>query len=604
MVRKSCKEHKIRYCKCNKCLQCEDCTCEVPVIRRPRGRPKIEPKETVIRKKRGPSTTKRVTPVPSQVPSRRSKRTRLQKSVSYSDALKDSELDSPNDSTSSDCNPVNETLSDLGFSEEYATRMKKQIGSAESRATDTNLPSTNHDVYNALTKALVDCTSKVAKVFFPANPEQLQKTAAEATLSNLEKSKKKEAKLPIATRKRHFDETRNKISGFISNLTNGSIAKRTANALIQACLPDEGIICESRARKKAKEDIKILEKSGSLEQTHHSRKKVSDEVVEFAVSFILSDYVQRLSWDTKKIRLCSNETIELPKIIRCIGLEDLYVVYKSTCEEQHKTPLGKTKFRELAGKITSGGQTKAISCVNYVDGNLVNDNCERLQMIVDAIFEKSSAKHKFYTEHISHMKNFLKTQFDSHLHHNDGDAFHSLTHALCKPCRHDTTKCDHGEHSCSICIHPENKFECNGCKFPYWLLAQLYDEVNKVSLRNDSSERGNLASQNQQESILVEDVTEEDEEDESSNDSSSSSSSPLLHTDENDSVPKSDSSERGNLERPNRQESILVEEVMEEDEEDESSNDSSRILGDADENDSVPDLPHLRLDDEDERNEI
>ena len=387
-------------------------------------------------------------------------------------------------------------------------------------------------------------------------------------------------------------------------MTNGSIAKRTANALIQACLPDEGIICESRARKKAKEDIETLAKTGSLEQTHHSRKKVSDEVVEFAVSFILSDYVQRLSWDTKKIRLCSNETIELPKIIRCIGLEDLYVVYKSTCEEQHKTPLGKTKFRELAGKITSGGQTKAISCVNYVDGNLVNDNCERLQMIVDAIFEKSSAKHKFYTEHISHMKNFLKTQFDSHLHHNDGDAFHSLTHALCKPCRHDTTKCDHGEHSCSICIHPENKFECNGCKFPYWLLAQLYDEVNKVSLRNDSSERGNLASQNQQESILVEDVTEEDEEDESSNDSSSSSSSPLLHTDENDSVPKSDSSERGNLERPNRQESILVEEVMEEDEEDESSNDSSRILGDADENDSVPDLPHLRLDDEDERNEI
>ena len=156
------------------------------------------------------------------------------------------------------------------------------------------------------------------------------------------------------------------------------------------------------------------------------------------------------------------------------------------------------------------------------------------------------------------MKNFLKTQFDSHLHHNDGDAFHSLTHALCKPCRHDTTKCDHGEHSCSICIHPENKFECNGCKFPYWLLAQLYDEVNKVPLSqeennwNDSSERGNLERQNQQESILVEDVTEEDEEDKSSS-STSSSSSPLV---------------------------------------------------DANENDSVPDLPHLRLDDEDERNEI
>lgn len=187
----------------------------------------------------------------------------------YSDTLNDSELDSPNDSTSSDCNPVNEILSDLGFNEEYATRMKKQIGSAESRATDTNLPSTNCDVYNALTKALVDCTSKVAKVFFPANPEQLQKTAAEATLSNLEKSKKKEAKLPIATRKRLFDETRNKISGFVSNLTNCSISKRTANALIQA-LPDEGIIREYQARMKVKEDIKTLVKTGSLEQTHHS----------------------------------------------------------------------------------------------------------------------------------------------------------------------------------------------------------------------------------------------------------------------------------------------------------------------------------------------
>lgn len=80
--------------------------------------------------------------------------------------------------------------------------------------------------------------------------------------------------------------------------------------------------------------------------------------------FILSDYVQCLSWGTKKIRICSNETIELPKIIRCIGLEDLYVKYKAACEEKNKTPLCKTRFRELAGKITSGGQTKAISCIN------------------------------------------------------------------------------------------------------------------------------------------------------------------------------------------------------------------------------------------------
>ncbi|GFH48990.1 hypothetical protein CTEN210_05466 [Chaetoceros tenuissimus] len=368
-------------------------------------------KQTATGKKRGSYAPKETNPVSSG----RSKRTRSQNvstlSSSYGDDesishANDSELDSPNDSTPS----VNEILSDLGFSEEYITKTKKQIGSAENRATDTNLPSTNpNNVYNALKTTLVDCTAVVANVLFPADPEQLQKTAAEATLSNLEKSKKKEAKPPRATRKRLFDETRNKFTDFISNLTNSSIAKRAANALIQACLPDE-------------------------------------------------------------------------------GLEDLFVLYKAACEDQNKTPLGKTTFRELAGKITSGGQTKAISCVNYIDGNLVNDNCERLQMIVDTIFEKSSEKHKFYTEHISHMKNFLKTQFDSHLQKNDGDAFHSLTLALCKPCRHDTTKCDHRAHLCSVCINPEKKFECTGCNFSFLLLAELHDEVKRAPLQSSSSQ--------------------------------------------------------------------------------------------------------------------
>ena len=270
----------------------------------------------------------------------------------------------------------------------------------------------------------------------------------------------------------------------------------------------------------------------------------------------------------KKIRRCSNETIELPKFIRRIGLEDLYVKYKVKCEEQNKVALCRTQFKELAGKMTSGGQTTAISCVNYVDGNLVNDNCERLQKIVDAVFAKSSGEYKIFTENISHMKNFLKTQFDSHLQKNDGDAFHSLTHALCKPCRHDTTKCDHGAHSCSVCINSEEKFECSGCKFSFWLLAKLHDEVKNVPLRsspsqvendrNDSSEiSDNLESQPRRESILVEDVTEEDEEDEEDESSNDSSTTP-----------------------------------------------SSSPLVDADENDSVPDLPHLRLDDEDMRNEI
>ncbi|GFH48963.1 predicted protein [Chaetoceros tenuissimus] len=150
-------------------------------------------------------------------------------------------------------------------------KRKKKIGSAENRATDTNLPSTNrNNVYNALKTTLVDCTAVVANVLFPADPEQLQKTAAEATLSNLEKSKKKEAKPPRATRKKPFDETRNKFTDFISNLTNSSIAKRAANALIQACLPDEGIITQTRTRKKAKQDIETLKKFGTLEQTHHS----------------------------------------------------------------------------------------------------------------------------------------------------------------------------------------------------------------------------------------------------------------------------------------------------------------------------------------------
>ena len=91
-----------------------------------------------------------------------------------------------------------------------------------------------------MTEVVVECTSKIVKVIYPANSKKLQKAAATKSLSGVEKPEKKKA-----TRKRLFDETRTSISDFISNLTNGSIAKRVANALIQACLPDEGIITQN-----------------------------------------------------------------------------------------------------------------------------------------------------------------------------------------------------------------------------------------------------------------------------------------------------------------------------------------------------------------------
>lgn len=175
--------------------------------------------------------------------------------------------------------------------------------------------STNKKVFKAITGVVVDCASRFADVIYPANPKELQKAAAEESLSRIENESEKKR-----TTKRSFGsitltQVKESACGFISHLKNGSVAKRAVNAFVESVLPHVGIITESGARKKARTDIEILENTGFLEKTQHSRKKVPDEVIEFAVSFILSNYVQRLSWGTKKIRICSNETIELPKII-------------------------------------------------------------------------------------------------------------------------------------------------------------------------------------------------------------------------------------------------------------------------------------------------
>ena len=69
-----------------------------------------------------------------------------------------------------------------------------------------------------------------------------------------------------------------------------------------------------------------------------------------------------------------NTIVVLPNLLRCQSREHLWNDYsKTTKDNDKKDRLGWSSFIEIASNIT-----RAVSCVDYVLGNLVNDPVERL----------------------------------------------------------------------------------------------------------------------------------------------------------------------------------------------------------------------------------
>ena len=142
-----------------------------------------------------------------------------------------------------------------------------------------------------------------------------------------------------------------------------------------------------------------------------------------------------------------------------------------------------TLFFTITKSLTQS-DTKIISCVDYVLGNLVNDSVERLQSIIDWMFAPESKQKDETSILLFYVRHFLKVEYDKHIKTEDGDGFHSLSHSLSKKDPKDNSKCR--DSTCQVCKHGTTQVQCNGCLFPFWFCNHLYSHLAKVQDLNSS----------------------------------------------------------------------------------------------------------------------
>ena len=108
----------------------------------------------------------------------------------------------------------------------------------------------------------------------------------------------------------------------------------------------------------------VVASNSMPDKQKESRMKVSDEIVEVAVQFILSpDRINLLSWGVEQIKDTEKGTIEIPALARKLSKSTFWLEYKKAYLEP-STRLGQTAFDELVNTLTSKQDTSrnAIDC--------------------------------------------------------------------------------------------------------------------------------------------------------------------------------------------------------------------------------------------------
>ena len=350
---------------------------------------------------------------------------------------------------------------------------QKRAGKTTDRANDQNFRDNNTDSYNYLVQKLNTYLEATAKVLHPVNHIAL-----------IEDLKTIDVRAPCLDPK-----VQEKIDNlFKSSLKQRSPESRIIKALIEYLYGNgtKGTTLRAMSKPQRLKDMAAImngEKFCLDVLSSHTRRKKSDEVIENVVKFILSpDNVQMLSWGVRKVRLGKGVVYELPKIVRRCQKQELWNRYNKLCKDADKNDrIQRTTFLKIAGCITSGDY-KLISCVDYVQGNLVDDPVEKLQDVIDCLFSPLSAERKEFTSLLTFVRHFLKVEFDRHVRMDDGDGFHSLSHSLSKK-KHDNEKyCRHD--NCKVCENLSSNglpaVNCVGCKFPFWFCDELLKHVKRA----------------------------------------------------------------------------------------------------------------------------
>ncbi|GBG16087.1 Hypothetical Protein FCC1311_118452, partial [Hondaea fermentalgiana] len=124
-----------------------------------------------------------------------------------------------------------------------------------------------------------------------------------------------------------------------------------------------------------------LQDGGSLVPAHIRRSRFDPEVVDVATRFILSeDHVGVLSWGRRDVPITGGTTVNIPNFVRKITRSNLYKRYESAVVGKR---LSRTSMFLLM-KLLTKGQSRVLSAVDNVAGELVCDNFRRVERVIGA----------------------------------------------------------------------------------------------------------------------------------------------------------------------------------------------------------------------------
>jgi hypothetical protein len=332
-----------------------------------------------------------------------------------------------------------ESLNDLrkAFS---LTLSIKNLPSKEKRSESAKIIQSSSNGRRAL-ETMVNLAFQVLEksvdIIFPGDPYFLLNEVKEMLhlkLSEASVVKKSEMADKLVTR----------MAMLLKSLSNGTFGYRVIRAiLVESGSHDALVKCFpthdlpkfwSIARARAKRDFdQMFFNEKDIEFLKRKVARVPEHLIKKAVAHALSPtMVNTLAWGTKTVKIPgTDQTVTLPKVTRKMTKEDMYRNFRYNQEssmimedrlltransDKGIPMIARTNYLAIVDALTHN-EEQLTQSIDYVTDALVNETVGRLQKMINDLVAPTIKKELTHLLVLS--QNFLKYQYDSHIHDHD-----------------------------------------------------------------------------------------------------------------------------------------------------------------------------------------
>jgi hypothetical protein len=377
----------------------------------------------------------------------------------YTDVVTDDENGSDDENSSDDERRV-ESLDDIlkAFSLTLST---KNLPSKKKRSESANeiisSSSNGRRALETMVNLAFQVLEKSVGIIFPGDPDFLLNGVKE----------KLHAKLSEASLVKKL-ETADKLVAhmamLLKSLSDGTFGYRVIRAILVEsgshnvllkCFPTQDLPkFGSWARARAKSDFnQMFFDEKDIVFLKRKVARIPEDVIKKAVAHALSPtMVNTLAWGTKTVKIPGTDhTVTLPKVTRKMTKEDMYRNFRYNQEssmiledriltransDKPIPMIARTNYLAIVDALTHN-EEKLTQSIDYVTDGLVNETVGRLQKMINDLAAPTVKKKLTHLLVLS--QNFLKYQYDSHIHEEDDgsyceDTLSSVISILTKVC--------------------------------------------------------------------------------------------------------------------------------------------------------------------------